>query len=451
MSYNNVLYILLFYIIEIIKIIIVLAGILDFKFRKEKIVYLALAIPPLCVVLIKQLPFNVFVGLYEAMMPILIIVTMLLIFQGKLYIKIAFTLLTYICVTFFDICIAGIFSIIFDTSLIEIINRPVSNFLSNGINVVIFALIALLKKKSYKNTNKISINMNVYILFFIGASVGIFFIAGLMTTNLPGAEGKIRKAMLFLVILVVFAYFLGCVTLIFLTYSRDNYKKQLQINEQVIKSQQKYYTLVNEKQQEIKSIRHDINNHITCIDALYKGGKHEELRNYINELIEEAKTLEELLDTGNDIVNAIINDTQAKHRDRILIKVEGGFPDELHISSMDLCVIFANAINNAVEAIYKFEDVDIIHVINIKISSFKEDLFIDITNPIKEEVEIVNNKIETSKEDKDFHGFGLNNMKMKAREYGGSIKLESDDKMFYLFIHMKSKRKENNKELYKNI
>ena len=112
---------------------------------------------------------------------------------------------------------------------------------------------------------------------------------------------------------------------------------------------------------------------------------------------------------------------------------------------MDLCVIFANAINNAVEAIYKFEDVDIIHVINIKISSFKEDLFIDITNPIKEEVEIVNNKIETSKEDKDFHGFGLNNMKMKAREYGGSIKLESDDKMFYLFIHMKSKRKENNK------
>ena len=93
-------------------------------------------------------------------------------------------------------------------------------------------------------------------------------------------------------------------------------------------------------------------NYIFCISSLYNQNKKTELEKYLNELIEQTKMLPELFDTGNDIVNAILNDAQSRYqKDGINILLEGGFPENLHITSMDLCTIFANAINNAVEAI----------------------------------------------------------------------------------------------------
>ena len=51
-------------------------------------------------------------------------------------------------------------------------------------------------------------------------------------------------------------------------------------------------------------------NHIFCISSLYNQNKKTELEKYLNELIEQTKMLPELFDTGNDIVNAILNDAQ---------------------------------------------------------------------------------------------------------------------------------------------
>ncbi len=441
MVYNNNMYFIIFYLIETVKIIIILTGILEFGFKREKVIYLSLLIPPLFIVLVRELPFDDFVRLYETVLPVLIIITISLIFQGKVYRKVAFTLLAYICIAFFDISVAGILSLIFDSTLAEIVYNQFFNFVSSGIGVFIFALVAIIKKRSNKYGDNLAINKNVYFLFFVGAFVGIFFIASLMLSNLPGAEDKMRKAILLLVILVIFAYFAGCITLIFVSYSRDKYKRQMQMNQEIILAQQKYYTLANEKQQEIKAIKHDMNNHLTCIDALSKGGNYDELHKYIKDLIQESELLEELLDTGNDIVNAIINDAQSRHKERVIIKLKGTFPDQLHILSMDLCVIFSNAISNAIEAIYKINSSHKIHEVNIKIGTFKEDLFIDISNPVNEKVKIVNGGVKTSKEDKNIHGFGLNNMRTKTREYGGSLLLESDENMFYLQIHMKNKER----------
>ena len=436
MSYNNIICILLFYLIEIIKILLVLWGILGFQFIKEKFVYLIMLIPPIFIIITKQLPHEDFVQLYESVMPFLIITTTVLILKGKILKKIAFSLLSYITIMFFDICVAGILSIAFNTTLAGISEDPFINVVGNSINIIVFITIVLIKRNSNKHVNAMYVSRNIYTLFFVGVCIGIFFIASLMIANLPGAEDGVRKTLLVLGIGVIFAYFAGCIMLVFITYSRDNYKRQLQINEEIILSQQKYYTLVNEKQQEIKAIRHEMKNHLTCIDALFKSNKMEELHEYIKGLIEESKVLDELFDTGNDIVNAILNDAQSRHKQRIGIELKGAFPAELHITSMDLCVIFANAINNAVEAIYEIDQMSKErHKIYIQIGTFKDDLFINISNPVKRKVNVDGGKIKTTKEDKNYHGFGISNMRQVVKDYGGSIELKSNNKiLIYRFI-----------------
>ena len=138
-------------------------------------------------------------------------------------------------------------------------------------------------------------------------------------------------------------------------------------------------------------------NHIFCISSLYNQNKKTELEKYLNELIEQTKMLPELFDTGNDIVNAILNDAQSRYqKDGINILLE--ISENLHITSMDLCTIFANAINNAVEAILSAnQDMKKQSSIQVKIRSFKEDLFIDISNPVFKNVNIINGRLITTK------------------------------------------------------
>jgi sensor histidine kinase regulating citrate/malate metabolism len=286
---------------------------------------------------------------------------------------------------------------------------------------------------------KAGISGKIYALFFTGAITGVYFVGGLMLTNLQGAQDRTRKIILAVMMVASFAYFAACLMLVMISESRDSYKMLSQINQTVIEAQQKYYLLANEKEQEIKSIRHEIKNHLACINGLYHNNKLDEMNDYISQLIDQTQVLDGLLDTGNDIVNAILNDAQSRYqKDGIIIKLEGAFPKDLKIAPMDLCVIFANAVSNAVEAIQKIEYREDAGIIHIKISVFKNDLFIDIWNPVASKVEIVDGKLRTTKQDKNLHGFGTANMIQRVEKYHGTIDFENKENLFYVHINMKN-------------
>jgi sensor histidine kinase regulating citrate/malate metabolism len=119
--------------------------------------------------------------------------------------------------------------------------------------------------------------------------------------------------------------------------------------------------------------------------------------------------------------------------------VAGGFPSELHIIPVDLCVIFANLITNAVEAIRLLENYNQRdNFIDIKISSYKEDVYIDVKNPTMKNIDIQNGTLITTKQDKRFHGFGTKNMKQRVEKYHGTVNFKSENNNFYVEIFMKN-------------
>ncbi len=288
---------------------------------------------------------------------------------------------------------------------------------------------------------QIAISKRIYALLFAGAGISIIIIACLMSISFPGTGDRLRKTMLFITIIACITYISACLMLIIISESRDKFKILSQINQNVIESQQQYYMLVNEKQQEIRSIRHEMKNHYSCIKGLYKANKLQDMEQYINQLVEDSEQSEDLIDTGNDIVNAIINDAMSRYQaQRIKIHLEGAFPDKLYVTAMDLCVIFANLISNAVEAILQMErDLVSDSFVNVKISSFKDDLFIDVINPTSKNVEIQNGTMVTSKKDKSNHGFGTKNIKQRIEKYKGTVEFKNENNCFLVEISMKNK------------
>lgn len=63
-------------------------------------------------------------------------------------------------------------------------------------------------------------------------------------------------------------------------------------------------------------------------------------------------------------------------------------------------------------------------------------LWIKIQNPVVENVEIRNNSISTTKEDKTLHGFGLYSLQQVVKKHNGELKLTCENNVFETSIEL---------------
>ncbi len=431
--------ILIVYVINIMKLILVCRGMMGILFRKGAKVHILCGAGILALILTLGI-FDRARAFWQGIPGLLALATIIVILRGKLIKRVWTALLAYICVQFLDICIAGVISILFGIPFDEMLEHGALNFTAESLSIMILGGIVLLMRIHLKHTNTVEIPKKIFTFLFAGAGTGIFLVTGLTAIEISGNMERMRGVMPVLTIIGCITYFTLCLLLVFLNESKNNYKMLTQINQTIIESQQSYYTLAGEKQREIYSLRHDMKNHLACINGLYRMGKQEELEEYLNQLVEETNRAGELLDCGNDIVNAIINDADCRYKkDGIFIRLDGRFPKTLHIASTDLCVIFANAVTNAAEAIRKIKKLPGgAYPINIKISSYKSDLYIDIQNPLSEDIMRQGGKPVTTKADKQRHGYGTKNMKQRVEKYQGSISFQEENGRFAVHIYMKN-------------
>ena len=87
-----------------------------------------------------------------------------------------------------------------------------------------------------------------------------------------------------------------------------------------------------------------------------------------------------------------------------------------------------NLLDNAIEAC---EKLDSRRVIQFKMTLETEQLILSIRNPVKEPVDINNNKVLTTKSESAEHGIGLQNVDAVISRHGGSSVLQSEDGWFY--------------------
>lgn len=197
--------------------------------------------------------------------------------------------------------------------------------------------------------------------------------------------------------------------------------------EQQLKSQSKHLDEILVMQKQINGFRHDIKNHWVALRGYFQRNDYQGGIKYIDEMSD--KLIDgETIDTGNVALDAIISTKKALADEKNITFISTvQIPEQLPIDATDICIIFGNSLDNAIEACEKIID-DTKH---IKLSViFEEDAILcKISNTISKGKKL---SMKTTKTDKENHGFGLENIKQALSKYNHVMKMDQTDKEFIL-------------------
>lgn len=185
--------------------------------------------------------------------------------------------------------------------------------------------------------------------------------------------------------------------------------------EQHLNAQAKHLDEILVAQNQIKKFKHDFNHHLIALKGYFDSRDCSQGLAYINNLniiFDHGYEIK----TGNTVLDAILS-TKKSIADSKNIKftTKIQIPEKIAVDAIDLCIIFGNALDNAIEACEKML---IDHrYISVVILSKGESIFCKITNTAPK---MKNRTLITSKKDKSNHGFGLQNINLALEKYGST-------------------------------
>lgn len=198
-------------------------------------------------------------------------------------------------------------------------------------------------------------------------------------------------------------------------------------NEYQMEEIYRYYQKRLEHEQQAKKIYHDLQNHLRVLESMEEG---EEKAKYAGQLRETLHRLPHNTYTGNEMIDLILHDKKEEHQDITLCTVCTGNVERIKaIKDFDLVTIFGNALDNAAEALRKQKCEE--KVVNIRMDVFYHFILLEFANNCG------NKKInyaETSKRNKELHGFGLSNIAETVEKYDGQMDIRNEGGKFVLRI-----------------
>ncbi len=211
------------------------------------------------------------------------------------------------------------------------------------------------------------------------------------------------------------------------------------ISEQQLKIQQDQYKRMLDNNKSIRSIWHDMNNHLIVLKTFLDLNEFEEMEKYLQDLTNEVRSKGTLINTGNLVIDSIISEKlKIALRYEFLLTHEITIAEDLNIDPIDICIILGNALDNALDECLRIDDNAVKKEIKLKILDKDNQIFISVVNPFQGDINIKDNVISTKKYDTENHGFGLKNIKHIIEKYEGNINIFTDNNLFYLNIAIKA-------------
>ena len=211
----------------------------------------------------------------------------------------------------------------------------------------------------------------------------------------------------------------------------DKLKLEYELINERIRTNYKSYENINEVHDNLKYVYHDLKNHMICIKNY---DTKEEIISYINNLELQISDFENFKNTGNKTLDIILGE-----KIRLCKKYNIEFEESIIISKLkfikdnDICSIFANALDNAIEACINI-DSEIEKRIEAKATYINEFAIIKFINTKTNDIKIIDNRIQTSKPDNKKHGLGIASIKYIVNKYNGETIVNYSDNEFILKI-----------------
>lgn len=200
-------------------------------------------------------------------------------------------------------------------------------------------------------------------------------------------------------------------------------KNKAELSQQQLEVQKNQYIQILERQEETRRLWHDIKKYFAAMEFMAGADSNDEMKRSLAHIKTVLEPIESIYDTGNSLVDSILNysgkkasDVGVKIRTRILVDKHFDFP------ATDLFVILGNTIDNAVEACEQLEESE--RIVYIQLKQKNHLLFYEIKNKY-------NPKLK--KKSGDIHGYGLKNVKVCVEKNGGKMHINSDGNVYTMW------------------
>ena len=291
--------------------------------------------------------------------------------------------------------------------------------LSMAITIVILLYVKRIHHRSIEN---IPCKYLIPIMLVPVVSIAIILIVDKIIVI---SDGEGEKLIIPLVLMLLYVNF---IMFDFIeSYSNKIKAMEIQTELAVVKAQIKHYNDITVAQAQTRKLKHDLSNHIISIKSYVEDGKKDECLKYLDSLTDYANINSDIIDTGNSVIDAIFTAKRNLARERSIdFSADIQIPENLKINSSDCCVIFGNALDNAIEACDKVQGDKY-----IKVSLIYQNgsLMCKIANSMSE---AKNPLLKTTKADKINHGIGLKNIRETLNKYSNMLRVEQNAGEFVL-------------------
>lgn len=221
-------------------------------------------------------------------------------------------------------------------------------------------------------------------------------------------------------------------------FAQQNRRKELLVRGEnhamnvVLQRQYDQYRMAIDNMELLRREFHDLKHYMIAIRAEKDPQKREQ---YLSEMERAILTQESLANTGNQVLDVVLTTKStycAQNKITFTFMADGKLISFLHVK--DICSIFGNALDNAIECVSQFEDPEK-RLITLSIYKRNFFLMIQCENYSENQLAMTPDTLPpTTKGNKLYHGYGLKSIQAAAQKYGGSMTISSSDNWFRLQV-----------------
>ncbi|MGO2082237.1 GHKL domain-containing protein [Vagococcus sp.] len=218
---------------------------------------------------------------------------------------------------------------------------------------------------------------------------------------------------------------------------QENFRSEMMLKEELnaiqhmFQSQYEQYENYREGNELIHRKFHDLKHQIEMIQL---ETNQEKQKNYIENLKEDLRLFQSPIKTGNAIMDTILtrkNMFCIQNDITLTCFTNGKLLDP--IETMDLCSLLGNSLDNAIESILKTPEKEK-RLIQLKTVEKGNFIIYQVKNYTENQPEMIDGLPQSTKENTDYHGYGLKSIAYFAEKYNGSMTINYQDNWFILTV-----------------
>jgi len=192
---------------------------------------------------------------------------------------------------------------------------------------------------------------------------------------------------------------------------------------------EKEYNKLNQIYTANAKLYHDLHNHMEILHGYLKQRKLEDAESYLEELRTPIKDIIQTVWTGDEAIDYLINSKlTVMKKEGIQVSTNIEYPHNIKIKGADMTAVLGNLLDNAMEAVIKCRREK--RFVNLTIRRINQMLIIKVENSYAETPQRKEGQLETTKEDKQHHGWGLKSARAAVEQYDGTLETSFKENVF---------------------